>query len=47
MIYIAEAPSDEVMAKVGLASEARGSIRTQTMRAFTEDEYRKLIAALP
>jgi uncharacterized protein with GYD domain len=26
---------------------AQGNIRTETLRAFTEDEYRKMIAALP
>ncbi len=46
MICVVEVPSDEVVAKLGLASGAKGNIRTQTLRAFTEDEYRKLIAAL-
>jgi hypothetical protein len=26
---------------------AAGAIRTETLRAFNEDEYRKIIAALP
>jgi uncharacterized protein with GYD domain len=47
MIAIVEVPNDEALAKVGLASEAKGSIRTRTLRAFTEDEYRNIIAALP
>ncbi|HEX2242337.1 MAG TPA: GYD domain-containing protein [Gammaproteobacteria bacterium] len=47
MICIVEAPNDEALAKVVLASAAKGSVRTQTLRAFTEDEYRKIIAALP
>jgi len=25
----------------------QGNVTTQTMRAFTEDEYRKIIASLP
>ncbi len=25
----------------------QGNVRTQIMRAFTEDEYRKIIASLP
>jgi len=25
----------------------QGNIRTETFRAFTEDEYRKIISALP
>jgi uncharacterized protein with GYD domain len=47
MIVIAEAPSGDVMAKVALATASKGGIRTETIRAFTEDEYRKIIAALP
>jgi hypothetical protein len=38
---------DEALAKVALAIATRGSIRGETLRAFTEDEYRKLIASLP
>jgi uncharacterized protein with GYD domain len=34
-------------AKVPLATGSRGFVRTETLRAFTEEEYRKLIAGLP
>ena len=47
MITINEAPSDDAMAKVALATASKGVIKTETCRAFTEDEYRKIIAALP
>jgi uncharacterized protein with GYD domain len=47
MICVVEVPSDEVIAKLGLTNGAKGNIRTHTLRAFTEDEYRKLIEALP
>jgi uncharacterized protein with GYD domain len=30
-----------------LAAAAQGYIRTETLRAFTEDEYKKIVAALP
>ena len=46
-IAIGEFPNDEAVAKVGLATAALGNVRSETMRAFTEDEYRKLIASLP
>lgn len=46
-VVIAEAPDDETVAKLALSIGAQGSIRTETFRAFTEDEYRKIIAALP
>ena len=45
-IVVADAPSDEVVAKVLLQIGANGSVRTETMRVFTEPEYRKLIAGL-
>ena len=47
LVTISEAPNDEAMAKVALALASKGSITTETLRAFTEDEYRKIIAALP
>jgi uncharacterized protein with GYD domain len=46
-VVIAEAPDDETAAKLALAIGSQGNIRTETLRAFTEDEYRKIIAALP
>jgi uncharacterized protein with GYD domain len=46
-VIIGEAPDDETVAKLALAIGAQGSIRTETLRAFTEDEYRKIIATLP
>ena len=47
ILAVTEAPSDDVMAKMVLARASKGWIRTETLRAFTEDEYRKIIAALP
>ena len=46
MVVVTEAPNDEAVAKVALATASKGAIRTETLRAFTEDEYRKIIAAL-
>ena len=46
-VIIAEAPDDEAIAKLALATGALGNVRTQTMRAFTEDEFRKIVAGLP
>ena len=46
-IAIAEAPDDTVMAKIMLTIGSNGNIRTETTRAFTEEEYRKVIGALP
>ncbi len=46
-VTISEAPNDEAFAKMMLALASAGAIKTQTLRAFTEEEYRKLIKALP
>ena len=47
MIAILEAPDDVALAKAILSSTAQGSFTTETCRAFTEDEYKKIIGALP
>lgn len=46
-VAIAEAPDDATMAKIALGGGSQGFIRTETMHAFTEDEYRKIVASLP
>jgi uncharacterized protein with GYD domain len=47
LVVISEAPDDETVAKLALTIGALGNIRTETIRAFTEDEYRKIVSALP
>jgi uncharacterized protein with GYD domain len=46
-VLIAEAPNDEVAATLLLATGASGNVRTETLKAFNEDEARKIIAGLP
>lgn len=46
-IAIGEWPNDEAMASFALAGGSQGFIRSETLKAFTEDEYRKIIASLP
>lgn len=46
-VNIVEAPNDEVIARFVLSVCAAGNIRTTTLKAFTEAEYRKIIAGLP
>jgi uncharacterized protein with GYD domain len=46
-VAIVEAPNDDVVARVVLGLASRGTIRSETLRAFTEDEYRKIVASLP
>jgi uncharacterized protein with GYD domain len=47
MVVISEFPDDEAATKAGLILGSAGSVRTESCRAFTEEEYRKIIAALP
>jgi len=47
MVIVAEAPNDDAIAKVALLTGSKGGTRSETVRAFTEDEYRKIIASLP
>ena len=46
-VAISELPNDEAMAKFALAGASQGYVRSETLKAFTEDEYRKIIASLP
>ena len=46
-VLIVEGPSDAVAATMALSSGSQGNIRTETLKAFPEDEYRKIIANIP
>ncbi len=46
-VAISELPNDEAVARLALANASMGNVRTETLRAFSEGEYRKIIAALP
>jgi uncharacterized protein with GYD domain len=45
-ILISEFPSDEAAAKFVLSSAALGNITTETLKAFTDAEYRKICGSL-
>ena len=46
-VAIGEFPNDEAVAKAALTAASAGAISTETLRAFTEEEYRNIIAGLP
>jgi uncharacterized protein with GYD domain len=46
MVVISEAPNDETYAATMLAIGAAGAVRSETLKAFTEEEYRNIIAAM-
>lgn len=45
-MVISEAPDDETVAKLALRAAGRGNVRTETLRAFDEDEAKRLAADL-
>ena len=46
-VVIAEMPDERTAAKIAMALASLGNVRTETLRAFTEDEYRKMVSELP
>ncbi len=46
-VVVLEAPDDETAARASLAIGSQGNVRIETLRAFTEDEYRELVGTLP
>jgi uncharacterized protein with GYD domain len=46
LVCILEAPDDETFAKAILTLGAKGAIRTETLKAFNEAEYRRIIDAI-
>ena len=42
-----EAPDDVTAAKASLAWGSQGNVSSETLRAFTEEEFRSIVAALP
>lgn len=46
-IVIVEAPDATTIAKASLALGSRGNVRSETLCAFTEEEFRKIVGALP
>jgi uncharacterized protein with GYD domain len=45
-VLILEAPNDEALGKFLLKIGSAGNVRTTTMRAYPEAEYRKIIAGV-
>jgi uncharacterized protein with GYD domain len=46
-IVVVEAPDDETMTKLVLDTASKGAVRTETLRAYPEAEFRKIVSALP
>jgi len=46
-VGIAEAPNDETVMAFAFFMGSLGNVRTTTLKAFTPDEFAKIIGALP
>jgi len=46
-VAVIEAPDDETMSNLALGVASKGAVRTETLRAYTEDEFRKIVAGIP
>ncbi len=46
-IIVSEFPDDHVAARFMLSVGAQGNVTSQTMRAYPEEEYKKIISSLP
>jgi uncharacterized protein with GYD domain len=47
LVVVTELPNDETAAKLALATASLGNVRTTTLRAFSRDEFRKIVGGLP
>ena len=47
VVVVSEAPDDETAAKLALATGMQGNVQSETLRAFSESEFKRIVAALP
>jgi uncharacterized protein with GYD domain len=47
IVAVTEFPDDETAAQFALGVASEGAVTTETLKAFTEDEYRDVISGLP
>jgi uncharacterized protein with GYD domain len=46
-VVVMQFPDAETATRAGITISGAGAVRTETLRAFPEDEYRELIDGLP
>ena len=46
LVCVIDAPNDETYAKVMLNLGSQGNVQTETLKAFSEDQYRKIIGSI-
>jgi uncharacterized protein with GYD domain len=47
LVCMIDAPDDETYAKGMLGLGSQGNVSTETLKAFTEDQFRKIVDSLP
>ena len=47
LVALVEAKDDEAVAKFALSVGSLGNVRSKTLKAFTEEEFRKIVQSLP
>jgi len=47
LVCVIDAPDDETYAKAMLSLGAQGNVSTETLKAFSEDQFRKIVDSLP
>ncbi len=47
VVAVIEAPDDEAVARFLLAAGSRGNVRTTTLKAFPEADFRRIVETLP
>jgi uncharacterized protein with GYD domain len=46
LVCVIEGPNDETVAQALLSLGSQGNVQTETLKAFTEDEFRKITSSL-
>ena len=46
IVTIVDVPSDEAIANIVLSTGSKGNVHTETMKAFTEDQFRNLLTKM-
>jgi uncharacterized protein with GYD domain len=46
LVCVIDAPDDETLAQAMLSLGSQGNVATETLKAFSEDQYRKIIGSL-
>ena len=46
LVCVIDAPDDETYARAMLTLGSQGNVSTETLKAFSEDQYRKIVGSL-